>query len=279
MKTVLITGGTDGIGKGMVLHYLDAGYKVFAVGSSFEKGNNMAIELNNSNFNYIQADLSLVAENMRVIEAISQQVDALDMLILCAASLKPQESFVETQEGIEFTFSLYYLSRYVLCYQLKELLEKSQKPVIVNVAAPGMKSQLHWDDLQMQKKYNGQQAQFHGSRLNDLLGVHFTEEDAVGKIRYILFNPMAARTSGAVKMAGNKGIMKLMMSLYYKFAGKDVSEIVGIICDIINRTEKAGLKAYKLNEPIDLSMETFDKTNAMKLHDYTVSLLQKEVVC
>lgn len=273
MKTALVTGGTDGIGKGMVLHYLNEGYKVFAVGSNWEKGNNMVTEVKNPNFTFIQANLSLVAENMRVVEAISQQVDALDALILCAASLKPQESFVKTQEGTEFTFSLYYLSRYVLCYQLKELLEKAQEPIIVNVAAPGMKGPLYLEDLQMQRNYKGQQAQFHGSRLNDLLGVHFTETDMIGKIRYILFNPMAARTPGATKMAGNKGIMRLMMNLYYKFAGKDISEIVGIICDNIAKTNVSGLSAYKLSEPVDLNMETFDKANAVKLHDYTVSLL------
>ena len=38
MKTVLVTGGTDGIGKGMVLSYLKKGYHVFAVGTSEEKG-------------------------------------------------------------------------------------------------------------------------------------------------------------------------------------------------------------------------------------------------
>lgn len=273
MRTVLITGGTDGIGKGMALHYLDEGYQVFAVGNNFEKGNHLAAELNNPDFTYIQANLSLIAENMRVAALISEQAESLDALILCAASLKPQESFVKTQEGLEFTFSLYYLSRYILCYQLKELLEKSREPVIVNVAAPGMKGSLYLDDLQLEKKYNGQQAQFHGSRLNDLLGVHFTETDPVGKIRYILFNPMAARTPGAAKMAGSNGLMKLMMNFYYKFAGKDVSEIVGMICDNIARTDRAGLSAYKLREPVDLSMETFDKTNALKLHDYTASLL------
>ena len=237
MKTVLVTGGTDGIGKGMVLHYLKEGYRVFAVGSNLEKGKRMTAEVKNKSFVFIQADLSLPAENMRVAKMVSEQTESLDALILCAASLKPQESFVETVDGTEFTFSLYYLSRYILCYQLKELLEKVQEPVIVNVAAPGMKGALHLDDPQMRKNYNGQQAQFHGSRLNDLLGVHFTQTDTVGKIRYILFNPMAARTPGAAKMAGDKGLMKLIMNLYYKFAGKDVSEIVSIICGNIAKTK------------------------------------------
>lgn len=175
MKTVLVTGGTDGIGKGLALHYLAQGYKVFAVGSSAEKGEKLIAEASNSNLVFLQANLSLVSENLRIVKAVTEQTEALDALVLCAASLKPQPAYIETAEGIEFTFALYYLSRYVLCHQLKSLLDKAESPVILNVAAPGMKGKVFWDDLQMKQSYNGTNAQFHGSRLNDLLGVSFTE--------------------------------------------------------------------------------------------------------
>lgn len=274
MKTILITGGTDGIGKGLVLHYLHKGYHVIAVGSNKDKGTYLISEMKNTNLTFLQADLSLMSENLRVIKTVSDQTDALDGLILCAASLKPQTAYTETKEGTEFTFSLYYLSRYVLCHQLKELLEKSAAPFILNVAAPGMTGPVHWDDLQMKHKYNGQQAQFHGSRLNDLLGVWFTEHDSVGKIKYILFNPMAARTPGAKKMAGSSKSIAVMMNLYYKFAGKDVSEIVEIIVKDMNAVKNSGLFAYKLDKPVDLSMETFQSANAEKLNTYTENLLQ-----
>ena len=278
MKTVLITGGTDGIGKGMALSYLSKGCHVFAVGTSENKGKALleeAQKIKKGTLTFIKADLSLVSENLRVVKAVTDQVNSLDALILCAASLKAQPAYIETMEGIEFTFSLYYLSRYILCYQLKNLLEKSDTPIIVNVAAPGMKGPVYWDDLQMKNKYDGQKAQFHGSRLNDLLGVHFCETDTSRKIKYILFNPMAARTSGAAKMAGDSGLMKFTMNLYYKLLGKDVSEIVEIINTDIEQTTQTGLSAYKLDKKVDLNMETFAKDNAEKLHKYTAALVRK----
>lgn len=274
MKTALITGGTDGIGKGLTLQYLSMGYKVFAVGSNKDKGDKLVAEVNHPNLTFIQANLSLVSENLRVIQTVTEQAEALDVLALCAASLKPQESYRETSEGIEFTFSLYYLSRYILSHQLKGLLEKADAPVTLNVAAPGIKSAVNWNDLQMKNSYNGQQAQFQGSRLNDLLGVWFTQHDEVKKIRYILFNPMAARTSGAEKMAGTSGLMKFTMKLYYKFAGKDVDEIVKIICKDVDSSKSAGLYAYKLDKAVDLNMETFRQDNAEKLNQYTAKLLK-----
>lgn len=274
MKTVLITGGTDGIGKGLVLHYLQESCHVFAVGSSTEKGKALVAEANNldkGNLTFIQSNLSLVAENLRVAKSISQQTESLDVLILCAASLKPQPSYIETTEGLEFTFALYYLSRYILCHQLKGLLEKSGDHTILNVAAPGMTGKVNWDDIQMKHNYNGQNAQFHGSRLNDLLGASFYNSN---KIKFILFNPMAARTNGAVKMGDGNAFMKFTMKLYYKFLGKDVNEIVAIINKDVANTRTLGLSAYKLDKPVDVSMETFDKANAEKLHLETAALLQ-----
>ena len=276
MKTVLITGGTDGFGKGMVLSYLAKNYHVFAVGTSENKGDALleeAEKLGSGKVTFLKADLSLVEENRRVAKIVSEQEKTLDALVLCAASLKAQPSYIETKEGIEFTFALYYLSRYILCYKLKDMLEKAENPIIINVAAPGMKGPVYWEDLQMKENYDGQKAQFHGSRLNDLLGVWFCEKDLSKKIKYILFNPMAARTSGAKKMAGESGFMKVMMNFYYKFMGKDVDEIVDIINSDIEKTVKTGLSAYKLDQQVDLSMDTFELSNAEKLNRYTENLL------
>jgi len=269
MKTMLVTGGTDGIGKGLVLRYLQEGWRVFAVGNSADKGRKLVESVDSPNLTFIQANLSLISENKRVVQQISKQVDALDMLVLCAASLKPQPSYIETSEGVEFTFALYYLSRYVLCYQLKDLLEKAEEPVILNVCAPGMKGKVYWDDLQMKRNYSGTNAQFHGSRLNDLLAVSFCEKDTVGKIRYVLFNPMAARTPGAEKMGGGSAVMKL----YYRFFGKDVSELVEIIRRDIHSTD-ARLSAFKLLKPVSLKMGTFEPENAKKLDEYTAGLIR-----
>ena len=284
MKTVLITGGTDGIGRGIALSCLQKGCQVIAVGSSAEKGQRLMAEADSlgkgAQLTFLQADLSLVSENRRIIKQVSNQVPNLDALVLCAASLCPQKAYSETKEGHEFTFSLYYLSRYVLCFGLKELLEKSSNPLILNVCAPGMKGKVHWNDIQMKEKYDGQSAQFHGSRLNDLLGVSFTEKDSVKKIHYLLFNPMAARTPGAAKMGEGNPLMKAMMKLYYRLAGKDVEEIVALHETLIHKlpasdSNGSGLYAYKLEQPVDLRMGTFEKEDARRLDEITAGMLHQ----
>ncbi len=272
MQTILITGGTDGIGRALAEKYIREGCRVIVVGTSKAKGQKFLSEMNSDQLIFFQANLSLMSENHRLVEEIEEVYGLLDGAIFCAASLRPQEKFIKTEEGFEFTFALYYLSRYYLSHALADLM--SEHGFMVNVAAPGMKGELHLDDLQMEKNYDGQKAQFHGSRLNDLLGAAFAEE--YPNIRYILFNPMAARSSGAKKMMQGNAVMKLFMSLYYKLAGKDTEEIADIIYENIENTPSDGqLHAYLLRKTVDLSMETFNKDKAEKLDGLTKELLER----
>lgn len=43
---------------------------------------------------------------------------------------------------------LYYLSRLVLSYGLKSILENSDTPIILNITGTGMNGNVNWDDLQ-----------------------------------------------------------------------------------------------------------------------------------
>ncbi|OOM82360.1 3-ketoacyl-(acyl-carrier-protein) reductase [Clostridium puniceum] len=276
MKTILITGGTDGMGKGIAMHFLKKGDRVIVVGSSSAKGDifyNEAKQLGaEGRVIFLQANLSLVKENQRIVEEVKKRFHSLDMLVLCAVSLKFRKTYSETQEGFELTFGLYYLSRYILSYGLKECLEKAENPVIMNICAPGMKGSVNWDDLRGKNNFDSQKAQFHGSRLNDLLGVSFVQNDTIGKIKYILFNPWAVQTSGVMEMY-EQPMMKIMMKLMYKIIGKPVQKAIVPIIELLENPPKTSLSAYKQQKEVSLEMETFDKDNAQKLFNITSQLM------
>lgn len=277
MKTILITGGTDGIGKGVSAHFLKKGDRVIVVGSSSAKGNlflNEARQMGAEGRAYfLQANLSLVNENKRIIEEVKSRFGSLDRIVFCATSHKTRKEYSETEEGYEFSFGLSYLSRFVLSYGLKEVLEKSDKPVILNVCAPGMNGTVNMDDIQNKRNYNGAKAKYHGSRLNDLLGVAFAHNDTVGKIKYILFNPWAVQTPGfleAIENPVNKGFTKLV----FKVIGKPVEEAIVPIIDILENPSKSSLSAYKQRKEVSLTMNTFNKENALQLYNKTVQLMK-----
>jgi len=269
MKTVLVTGGASGIGKGIAMHYLGNGDQVIAIGSSAKNGDafyNQSKQIGaGERAVFIQADLSLVAGNRRTIEEIKTHFPILDTVIFCAA--KHSNEYIETSEGLELTFALDYLSRFVLSYGLKELLEKSDNPVIMNVCGTGMKGEVNWDDLQHKASFPSQKVMMHGSRLNDLSGVAFTQNDTAGKIKYILYNPMAVQTPGMAEYGG------LLMKLIYKAIGKPVDRAVVPIIELLNNPPASALSAYRERKKLDLTLPAYDKGNAKRLYEVTTKLL------
>ncbi|MDQ6422819.1 SDR family NAD(P)-dependent oxidoreductase [Paenibacillus sp. LHD-117] len=277
MKTILITGGTDGIGKGIANHFLNKGDRVIVVGSSSAKGDLFLRDARQFGAEdraiFLQANLSLVKENKRIIEEVKSRFDSLDKIVFCATNHKTNKEYFETQEGIEFSFGLSYLSRFVLGYGLKEVLEQGDSPVILNVCAPGMNGTVNLDDIQNKRNYSGAKAKYHGSRLNDLLGVAFAHNDTIGKIKYILFNPWAVQTSGTFE-AIDHPVTKSIMKLIYKTIGKPVDEAILPIIDLLDNPPKHSLSAFKQRKKVSLSMKTFDKENAQKLHNITGQMLE-----
>lgn len=272
MRTILVTGGTSGIGKGIAIRLLKNGDCVIVVGSSAANGDYFYDEARQLNALerafFIKADLSLVSENNRLIKEIKARFPSIDMLILCA--VKHNSTYVETNEGFESTFALYYMSRFILCYGLKECLEMTKNPIIFNVCAPGMKGEVNFNDLQHKKSYKN--VSFHGSRLNDLLGVGFAKNNTISKIKYVLYNPMAVQTSGVYEMFNN-ALGKILIKLSYKVIGKSIEKAAEIIFELLGCLPSASLIAFKEKKKVSLDMETFDKEKAMKLYDITCRLL------
>ncbi|WP_106495741.1 SDR family NAD(P)-dependent oxidoreductase [Lentibacillus sp. Marseille-P4043] len=255
MKTLLITGGTSGIGKGLAKYYLAAGNRVIIV--SRNKG-----DLHNAI--YLQADLSLASENYRIIENIQRTYGSIDGLILCAVLQTARKNTLITKEGLEFTFALQYLSRYILSNRLAF----NDDSFILNVATPGINSPVNFDDLEYRRKFNSVKANANANRLNDLLGAGFKRKG----IRYILYNPMAVRTSGARSVFANP-LMRIFLKVVHRLVGHEVDEIVNSIVDVLKESRSQIFSAYRLSIPVDLSMKTFNPQKAKQLEKITEKVL------
>ncbi len=277
MKTILITGGTSGIGKGIAMHYIKNGDRVIVIGNSMANEEAFYKEARNMGAQeraiYFKADLSLIQENRRIVEEVRNKFSTLDVLVLCAQNQKKRTTVIKTAEGVELSFGLYYLSRYILSYGLKDCLENASEPVIVNVCAPGMKGTVNWDDLQTEKNYSSIKAIMHGSRLNDLLGVSFAENNNGTKIKYILFNPGAVQTSGAME-AFEQPVIRTAIKMLYKIIGKPVEKAIEPIIKLMENPPSVPLSAFMQAKEVSLTMGTFSKDGAKKLHVITQELIE-----
>ena len=280
MRTILITGGTDGIGKQLVRQWLRRGERVIVVGRSAAKGERLQREAEEiggaERLLFFQADLSLVAENKRIIETVGKRFDRLDRLVLCAQLQTYSKSYETTPEGFESRFALYYLSRFVLSYQFRDLLAESDSPLIVNVSAPGTKGSVAWGDLQLQllRSFNSIKAIMHGSKLNELLGAAFAYHNRDTAIKYVLFNPGAVRTAGAMG-AFDRKLMRLAVGLMYRLVGQTVERAAQPILHLADSPPDAPLTAYRQAAALDISRIIPSTDEALKLYHQTMELLKQ----
>ncbi|MFB9660162.1 SDR family NAD(P)-dependent oxidoreductase [Glycomyces mayteni] len=265
MRTIVITGGTDGLGAGLARHYLAQGDAVVAIGRSEDKGASLA----RLGAHFIGADLSLVAENRRVIDLLASRFGAIDALIMCARYFRSRRH--ETPEGFEACFALEYLSRFQLSHGLLDRLEAAPAPVVLNVSGPGApKPEIRWDDPGFHRGYSGMEAQFHAGRANDLLGLSFAAEHPDARTRYVLVNPGSIASS----FAGEFDPATAALVERMKRTATPVDRIVPHLAALVDAPPADPVSAFAINRRIDHRTSAADDHAATRLHRLTTELLR-----
>lgn len=272
-KTVVISGGTDGMGRATALARLRRGDKVIAVGSNAAKGGSLTAEAAESGFGerlrFIRADLSSVAETRRVIVEIKRDNRTVDALVLFANRQSPRR--LETADGLEYTFALYYLSRYLLARELGPRLDASARPVIVSVAGVGRTAgTISWDDLQLTRRYGMIRAQLQAGRANDLLGVAIADQ-GVGQAPFVLYHPGFTRSGDLSPL---NPISRSLISSLGKIAARPVTAAIRPIHDFLDDPPRQRLTAIDRGKPVDPSLPTLNREDARRLAEVTDELLR-----
>ena len=272
MKNLFIAGGTSGMGKGLAIHYLRKGSKVTVSGSNRIRGKQFMDEAARmgaaDRAHFIQADLLSLSENRRVIQEVQNRHESLDALVLTAMQQFPKRKL--TPDGYESTFALYYISRSVLSYGLTELLKKGNNPVIVSIGGTGMtKGEIHWDDLNLERKYGLLKATLQGGRANDLLGVAYAENNKNAKIRFILNHPGYTNSGMNHLSQPFKAILSVMGKLFAQPVDKSIQPII----KLMDNPPPQPLIAWDRTKALNLSLPTLNKQDAMRLYQMTKHIL------
>ena len=141
---VLVTGGTDGIGRAVALHLARAGHRVLITGRNHERGSDVVRQMvqvakprrgTDQPFDFVPADLSSMADTAALADRVVEATDRLDGLVCCAGTFTVQPEW--TAEGLERSFALNYLSRFLLVQRLLPSLRQSRSGRVVLVANAG----------------------------------------------------------------------------------------------------------------------------------------------
>ncbi|KAJ3010869.1 UNVERIFIED_CONTAM: hypothetical protein HDU68_001927, partial [Siphonaria sp. JEL0065] len=167
MKVFAIVGGTSGLGAS-VAKRLSA--MVIAAGRTLPKQQTQNIE-------YAHVDVTSIRDCVALANRIATdprvQQHGLSGLVLSAGNMNFSLNRLETDEGIEKTFALNYLSKFAIVNRLLPLLQKSGDGRVVSVLAGGNGGgKIDADDLQMKKGYNCIKQALNTGVLLDIMTVH-----------------------------------------------------------------------------------------------------------
>lgn len=174
-KTVVITGGTSGIGQVAAEALAGMGARIVLVARDPSRGDatlrNLRAKGPGVDHAIHYADLSRVSEMKRVAREIAAAEPRVDVLINNAGALFTHRQ--ATGDGLEMTFALNHASYFVLTHLLRDRLLAARGARVINTSSQAHKgARIDFEDLQLQKTYSG----FRAYGRSKLCNILFTRE-------------------------------------------------------------------------------------------------------
>jgi retinol dehydrogenase 14 len=170
-KTVLITGGTGGIGRAAAIGLASMGARVGITGRDPSRAVAAAHEIvrlsGNPSVDVFVADLSSQGDVRRLAGEVLAAYPRLDVLLNNVGGFWAHRHV--TADGLEHTFALNHLAPFLLTNLLLERLVASAPARIVTVSsAAHSMGKLDFDDLMAERNYSGQRA-YNQSKLGNVM--------------------------------------------------------------------------------------------------------------
>ncbi len=142
-RTVLITGGTSGLGRAAARAMARRGATVLVTGRDPEKGRRAATELaaesGSDAVTFLRADLASLDQTRSLAEQVSSTCDHLDVLVHNAGALLADRRV--TEDEMETTFQVQVVAPALLTHELLPLLRRSADARVIWVSSGGMYSE------------------------------------------------------------------------------------------------------------------------------------------
>jgi NAD(P)-dependent dehydrogenase (short-subunit alcohol dehydrogenase family) len=163
-QTVLITGATDGLGRGLATVLAGEGATVLIHGRDESRGRQTLAEIEtasgNENLRWLRADFSSLEEVRELAGSVAGSCDRLDVLVNNAGigtTLPGEGQRLESRDGYELRFAVNYLAGHLLTRSLLALLGRSGPARVVSVSSAGQ-APIDFADVMLERHYSGVQA-------------------------------------------------------------------------------------------------------------------------
>jgi len=217
-KTVLITGGTSGIGKATAMGLAALGARVAITGRDPERAEAAAVVIRGATGNPavdgFGADLSSQAEVRRLAAAILATYPRLDVLVNNVGGSWATRHV--TADGLEQTFAVNHLAAFLLTNLLLDRLKASAPARVVTVSSNAQaRGKIDFEDLQGERNYSEQRA-YPQSKLASVMFTYELARRLAGTgVTATVLHPGVASTGFGAEDPSR--IFKLIVPLYRPF--------------------------------------------------------------
>jgi NAD(P)-dependent dehydrogenase (short-subunit alcohol dehydrogenase family) len=181
-RTILVTGATDGLGRGLAAKLAAEGAAVLIHGRDDARGRETVEQIRastgNQRLHWYRADLGSLQQTRALADQLTREHDRLDALVNNAGigtttgGLARRE---ESRDGYELRFAVNYLAGYLLTHRLISLLERSAPARIVNVASAGQ-APIEFDDVMLEQRYDAVRAYCQSKLAQIMFTIDLAEE-------------------------------------------------------------------------------------------------------
>ncbi len=249
MKTALITGATDGVGRVVARALGKDGWRVLVHGRDGARGASLVkeIEGDGGKATFLQADLASLAEVRRLAGEVRKATDRLELLInnagIGSAGETPGRQV--SADGHELRFAVNYLAGFLLTYELLPLLKASTPSRIVNVSSAGQQA-IDFDDVMLTRDYGGTRAYCQSKLAQILFTIDLADELKGSGVIANALHPSTYMNTTMVRRAGVSPTSKvetgaeaiLQLAVSPKLEGRS-----GLYFNVMNET-RANAQAY-----------------------------------
>jgi NAD(P)-dependent dehydrogenase (short-subunit alcohol dehydrogenase family) len=273
MKTVLITGGTSGIGKATAIDLIKKGYQVIFTARNKEKADKTLKEIESYNLDgivdYVVADLRSKKEVVEAVSKFKSKYQNIDILINNAGVTVPERRL--TEDGMEETFQVNHLSHFIITNLLLDELMKSNQSRIINVSS-GLYSngKFEIDNLQSEKHFEPYRKYSDTKLMNILFTFELADRLKGTGITVNTLHPGVVRTNFGHELRGFSGAVTNAFSSFYLSPEKGA--LTSIYLATSDEVKDVTGKYFVKCKPVETYNSFITKENQKILWDKSVEL-------
>src|ERR687894_2416746 len=208
-KTVLVTGGSGGIGRATALGLATMGGHLVIVGRDRGRAEDAAREIRAAGGGPVDvfvADLSSQAEVRRVADEVLHALSRIDVLVNNVGGYWNTRHL--TVDGLERTFAVNHLAPFLLTNLLLDRMTESAPARVVTVSSYAQaQGRIDFEDLQGEREYSGARAYSQSKLANVLFTYELARRLQGTGVTANCLHPGAVRTNFGSGVSGVFGFM------------------------------------------------------------------------